>query len=66
MKIKKISSKQTLEVIEKKEPIGLFYYKLKSNRYFGINNMGGNAYTKEFKKLKDCRRWLIEHERYGR
>lgn len=58
MKIKKVSSKETLEILEKEEPRGLFYYKMKSNYYIGIDNSNGFCWTKRFKKLKTCRKWL--------
>jgi hypothetical protein len=56
--IKKINSKQALEILEKKEPRGLFYYKL-GRIYLGIDNSLGYAWTKRFKKLKLCKKWLI-------
>lgn len=67
MKIKKVSSNKFLDILDKKEPRGLFYYKFKYGKkgYYGINNMYGNAVSKYFNKLKDCKAWLRETERYG-
>ena len=68
MKIKKISSDEFLEILNRKETKGLFYYKFlytKKKGYYGLNNMRGNAVTKFFNKLKDCKEWLRETERYG-
>jgi hypothetical protein len=58
MIVKKVNSKEALEIIEKKEPRGLFYYKLKSCCYIGIDNSAGYAWTKRFRKLKLCKKWL--------
>lgn len=66
MEIKKISSSdEFFELIRKREPKGLFYYKYRKYFYIGINNMRGNVITNQFRKLKDCKSWLKEHERYG-
>lgn len=58
MIIKKISGKEALEILEKKKTRGLFYYKL-GKIYLGIDNSQGYAWTKRFKKLKLCKKWLI-------
>lgn len=60
MKIKKISGKEALEII-KKEPRGLFYYKM-GKIYLGIDNSKGYAWTKRLKRLYLCRRWLTGHQ----
>jgi len=62
MLIKKINRREAEEIIEKREPIGLFYIisKEKSDKiYIGIDNKNGNAWTEEFKSLYYCKRWLM-------
>ncbi len=60
MKIKKVDSKAAISIIEKAEPRGLFYYKF-GNLYIGIDNSIGYAWTRKFKKHKNCRRWLLRN-----
>jgi hypothetical protein len=57
--IKKITTEQALSVIETREPLGLFYV-LENGTYTGIDNSSGNAWTEEFKGLRECRRWLSD------
>jgi hypothetical protein len=57
--IKKITAEQALSVIETREPLGLFYV-LENGTYTGIDNSSGNAWTEEFKGLRQCRRWLSD------
>ena len=62
MKIKKVGSKKALEIINKKEPRGLFYQKLGSD-YIGIDNSRGYPCTRRFKKYKALKAWLTHADR---
>jgi hypothetical protein len=57
--IKKISTEWASSVIETREPLGLFYV-LENGTYTGIDNSSGNAWTEEFKGLRQCRQWLSD------
>lgn len=61
MKVRKVSGKEALEIIEKKEPEGLFYHKF-GKFYIGIYNPEGQVITKKHRKLKDCKKWLLGFE----
>jgi hypothetical protein len=49
------------EELGKYEPIGLYYVQ-EGDVFVGIDNSNGDAWTEEFKKLIDCKRWLHGEE----
>lgn len=57
-KIIKIDNNKSTEIIEKREPRGLFYT-IENDIYVGIDNLSGDAWTEDFKTLKQCKRWLL-------
>lgn len=54
---KKVTTKEALDIIEFRKPLGLFYEK-GNNAYIGIDNSSGHANVEEFEKLEDCVMWL--------
>jgi hypothetical protein len=61
--IKKVSVEEAENIIETREPIGLFYCIEKSihtgkNVYIGIDNSYGDAWTEEFHSLVSCKKYL--------
>ena len=58
MKVKKVSKKKSLDVIENRTPLGIFYT-IDNGVYIGIDNRTGDAWTEEFKNLGICKRWLM-------
>lgn len=59
--IRKLSKEGRLEVIETREPRGLFYGE-EGGLFIGIDNTTGDAWTEEFKDFKDCVKWLDGEE----
>ena len=54
-----ITAEMAKEIIDKREPVGLFFrYDKKSGKYIGIDNKNGEAWTEEFDSLKNCKKWL--------
>lgn len=61
MEIKRVTSEEACKIIDTREPRGLFYTidSFKGKKvYVGIDNRSGDAWTKEFKTLKTCKKWL--------
>lgn len=59
--IKKVSIEQAEEIIETKQPVGLFYAPVivKGKRtYAGIDNKAGKARAETFENLRVCKKWL--------
>ncbi len=59
--IKKISIEQAEQIIETKQPAGLFYTQVivKGKRvYAGIDNKAGDAKAETFENLRVCKKWL--------
>lgn len=56
--IKKVTNNEASEIIETREPKGLFYT-IENGSYVGIDNSDGDAWTEEFKSLSPCKRWLL-------
>lgn len=59
--IKKVSIEQAEEIIETKQPLGLFYivHRTKNkNIYAGIGNRAGEAKVETFENLRVCKKWL--------
>jgi hypothetical protein len=57
MSIKKVSKNESLDIIENRLPLGIFY-SFDNKIYIGIDNRAGHAWTEEFKTLESCERWL--------
>ena len=54
----KVSQEKALEIIETREPRGLFY-SVEDNGYIvGIDNTTSDAWTEDFTMLADCINWL--------
>ena len=55
--IKKIQPEQATEIIDTRNPLGMFYCQ-DSGVYVGIDNSNGHAWTEKFPNLRKCKRWL--------
>lgn len=54
-----ITAEKASEIIDKREPTGLFFrFDKKCKKYIGIDNKNGEAWTEEFSILEDCKNWL--------
>ena len=53
-----ISHEEASKIIETRQPHGKFY-EIAGNRFIGIDNETGDAWTEEFPNLKDCIDWLF-------
>ncbi|WP_300855496.1 hypothetical protein [uncultured Clostridium sp.] len=56
-KFKKISVEVALNIMETREPRGLFWTKEK-DIYIGIDNTSGDFWCADFYKKKECFQWL--------
>lgn len=68
MKIVKISPETEREILnsineggDRYQPLGLFYLK-EDDKFVGIDNSDGNAWTEEFPDEGSCLRWLKREE----
>lgn len=55
--IQKITWLKFNEIVETKEPRGLFYTE-EGDQYIGLNNTTGEAFAKDFNTLEECTQWL--------
>lgn len=55
--IRKVTQAEAAAIIQSREPRGLFYQQ-DDNRWIGIDNMTGDAWTEEFGSLDQCLAWL--------
>lgn len=55
--IQEITKKKAAEIIEKRELLGNFYL-YEDDRYVGIDNRTGDAWTEEFDTKEKCIDWL--------
>lgn len=55
--IERVTKEEAIVIIEKREPLGLFYF-IDGNIYVGIDNRSWDAWTEEFANLDDCLNWL--------
>ena len=46
------------QIIDTRQPLGLFYA-LESSVYTGVDNRNGKAWTEDFPDLRQCKRWLL-------
>ena len=58
MGIKKVSGEELDSIIDKREPIGLFYCK-DGRVWVAVDNSTGDAWTEEFKSESAARAWLV-------
>jgi len=56
--ITKVTPDMLREVIDTRQPLGLFYA-LADGTYTGADNRDGNAWTEAFPDLRRCKRWLL-------
>lgn len=54
----KVTPEAMSQVISEREPRGLFYRKAGRRIYVGVDNTTGDAWTEEFRSLRQCKRWL--------
>lgn len=57
MKPKKINPQIAKNIIEKRSPLGMFYFK-ENDVFIGIDNTCGESFVEEFKDEKICLSWL--------
>ena len=55
--VTKVTRAEADAIIQSREPRGLFYQQ-DDNRWVGIDNMTGDAWTEEFGSLEQCLTWL--------
>lgn len=60
-KPRRITSEQAEEMIDTRQPLGLFWLK-DGGWYVGIDNRTGDAWTEEFRTRKKCIWWLLREE----
>lgn len=58
MEIKKITPEEASNLIETREPKGLFYT-IEDGLFIGIDNRSGDAWVEEFISLSGCKKWLV-------
>jgi len=60
--IRKITNSEATNIIETRQPLGLFYIAEEDINseitYVGIDNRTGDAWTEEFELLSECKEWL--------
>lgn len=56
--IQVISKEKASDVIEYRNPFGLFMVK-EGDVWVGIDNTDGDAWTEDFQSKKDCENWLL-------
>lgn len=61
MDIKLITQEEAKEIIDTRQPIGLFY-EIDGDWYVGIDNSTGDAWVEEFKTKEECFAWLKREE----
>jgi len=54
----KVTQEFMSQIIETREPQGLFYRKAGRHLYVGVDNGSGDAWTEDFNSLRKCKRWL--------
>lgn len=57
MKLKQITKEQANKIIETRKPLGKFCL-VDGNKFVGIDNTDGNAWTEDFTDVNECMRWL--------
>jgi|GEM_PF-476983 len=57
--IMKVTPDMLRQIIDTRQPLGLFYRKAGRRCYVGVDNTTGDAWTEEFSSLRRCKRWLL-------
>jgi hypothetical protein len=58
--IQKVTQDALRQVINTRQPLGLFYAKESRRLYVAVDNSTGDAWTEDFKSLRHCKRWLLD------
>lgn len=53
----KVSQQAAHNIIDTRLPLGLFWLK-EGDKYIGIDNLTGDAWTEEFDTQEECLTWL--------
>lgn len=56
--ITQITSDEAKEIIDKRVPLGKFYL-IDGDKYIGIDNSSGDAWTEEFDSYEEMRDWQL-------
>lgn len=64
MEIRRITTDEASDIIATYEPRGLFYLQV-GEKFVGIDNSTGYAWTEEFDTLPECREWLLQERDEG-
>ena len=59
--IRKVSSEYASQIIEAREPRGLFWVE-KDGVFTGIDNSAGDAFCEDFSSKEECFKWLYDEE----
>ncbi len=57
-----VSSEEADEIIENREPLGLFVLDA-GDVVVGIDNWSGDAWTEDFHDLCECLKWLVDFDK---
>jgi len=58
--IEKVTQEAMDQIIRTRQPRGLFYRKEGRRHYVGVDNSTGDAWTEDFRSLRQCKRWLLD------
>lgn len=58
--IEKVTVEAIRQIIETRQPRGLFYTKEARRLYGGVDNSYGDAFTEAFPSRRKCLRWLSD------
>ena len=58
--IQKITREAMSRIIETRQPRGWFYRKAGRRLFVGVDNSTGDAWTEDFRSLRQCKRWLLD------
>ena len=58
-----VTRELAMKIIETKEPIGLFMALWEDEKYVGIDNNTGQAWTENFDDIESCISWLADPEK---
>ena len=56
--IEEVAEEAMRQIIETRQPLGLFYRMEARRLYVGVDNSTGDAWTEEFRSRRQCLRWL--------
>jgi len=60
-KPEQINPEQAAEIIDTRQPLGLFFLK-EGDWYVGIDNQTGDAWTEDFQTQEECLHWLLQED----